>query len=253
MFKKVLDLLPPENEIVEVLTRKNFYVIQYYGRSLLGRLYSWIFWKRYEIIMEFLTGRARVRQCQRVLDGGCGAMFLAYALTRRFNVEYVGIDILPLKTLKQYKQLVASCAGKPINVVRASAEKCPFRSSVFHHSFLLDVLEHLEKPREAIKEISRINQEDGFIIVSLPLENVFTKFNRAVSFIIRLRMPKLKKEDHYVGDLSSYEIIVRYIEKCHEKIASNYSPLGIIQAINFSAIHFFRKKKPAECIFGLIK
>ena len=242
MFKRALDLLPAENEVVKVLTQKDFYVIQYYGRTLLGRLYSWIFWKRYEIIMEFLTVRARVRQCQRVLDGGCGAMFLGYALTRRFNVEYVGIDILPSRTLRQYKQLIASCAGKPINVVRASAEKCPFRSSVFHHSFLLDVLEHLEKPKEAIKEISRINQEDGFIIVSLPLEKVFTRLNRAASFILHGWVPKGEKEDHYVGDLSSYEIMVRYIEKGHEKIASNYSPLGIIEAINFSAIHFFRKK-----------
>ena len=59
MFKRALDLLPAENEVVKVLTQKDFYVIQYYGRTLLGRLYSWIFWKRYEIIMEFLTVRAR--------------------------------------------------------------------------------------------------------------------------------------------------------------------------------------------------
>lgn len=240
MFKKTLDLAPSEDEVVKVLTQKDFYVRQYYGRTLLGRLHSWICWKRYQIIVEFLTGK--VRQRQRVLDGGCGAMFLAHALTRRFDVEYVGIDILPSRRLRRYKQVIASCAGKPISVVRASAEKCPFRSSIFHHSFLLDVLEHLEKPREAIKEISRINQEGGLIIVSLPLEKIFHRLIRAATFyILHGRRPKGRALYHYIGDISSYEEMVRYIEKDHEKTASNYSPLGIIKAININAIHFFDK------------
>ncbi len=242
MFKKGLDILPPENKVVKVLTEKDFYVIQYYGRTLLGQLYSWIFWKRYEIIIKFLARRTHVSKDQRFLDTGCGAIFFGYALTRNLDAEYVGIDILPSTKLRQYKQLIASCSGTSLNVVRASAEKCPFKKGVFKHSFLLDVLEHLEKPKEAIKEINRINQEDGFIIVSLPLEKFFTKLNRAASFILHGWMPKGEKEDHYVGDLPSYETMIRHIEKDHYKIATKYSPLGIIEAINFSAVHFFRKK-----------
>ncbi len=243
MFRRDPVLLPPEHLVVKVLTRDDFYVIQYYGTTLLGRLYSWIFWKRYELIIEFLTARENDQKRLRVLDDGCGAMFLGYVLTKRLDVEYIGLDLLPARILKQYKKLIESCTHKSIGVVRASAEACPFRSNVFNYSFLLDVLEHLKKPRKAVKETGRAVQDDGFIIVSLPLEKVFTRLNRAASFIIHGWMPEVNKKDHYIGDVPSYDLMVKYIEQNHEKTASNYSPLGITEAINFSAVHFFRKKK----------
>lgn len=241
------DIFPREDIVLKILGRKDFFVWEYYGRHLTGRLHSWFKRKRYRIIVDFLI-RARVKN-QKVLDVGCGPMFISHALIERFDVDYVGIDILPAKKLRQYKRVITLCDGKSIDVVRASAEKCPFKDNVFNSSLLLSVFEHLKKPREVMKEITRVNKNGGLITVTIPLENLFHKFVRA-GFIFRGKRFSLRKKDKqtYITDISSYEKMSKCIEKTWRKTALKYSPLGSIKAINISAIYFLFLEKARACI-----
>lgn len=240
------DIFPREDIVLKILGRKDFFVWEYYGRHLTGRLHSWFKRKRYRIIVDFLI-KAGVKN-QKVLDVGCGPMFISHALIKRFDVDYIGIDILPAKELRQYKRVITLCNGKSIDVVRASAEKCPFKDNVFNSSLLLSVLEHIKKPRDVMKEVTRVNKNGGLIIVTLPLGNLFHKLVRT-GFIFRGKMHAYmhslrKKDKHdYIGDIPSYEKMSKYIEKTWKKTALKYSPLGSIKAINISAICFLFLEK----------
>lgn len=171
-------------------------------------------------------------------------MIISYAWVKKFDAEYIGIDVLPQKKLEQYRWAITQCTGKPINVIRASVEKLPFKDDSFDCSISLDVLEHLEKSKEAINEIIRVTKHDGTIVVSLPLENAFQRLAR-IGFILMGKKVVLKRtpEYHYVGDLHSYAEMMKYIKTYMEIITTKYTPIGFIKALNINAIHIFRKRK----------
>lgn len=110
--------------------------------------YSWI--KKGNITRK-LAGNPRT-----VLDVGCG---WGRELVR-FN-DAVGVDIcLPfLKTAKNYTSN---------ELVLSDACNLPFRDSIFDLTIMSEVIEHLNDPSKAIKEIKRVLKKAGKIIVQTP-------------------------------------------------------------------------------------
>lgn len=49
-----------------------------------------------------------------------------------------------------------------------NASSLPFRNNSFDVVILFDVLEHLEKPREALEDIKRVLKTDGTLLLNLP-------------------------------------------------------------------------------------
>jgi len=98
-------------------------------------------------ISEFATGK--------VLDIGCGDKpFYSYIESQ--TDLYVGIEYPKSPPL-----------NKNIDIV-AAADKLPVKSRSFNFIILSQVLEHLETPLDALKEIKRVLKSNGRVFVSWP-------------------------------------------------------------------------------------
>jgi ubiquinone/menaquinone biosynthesis C-methylase UbiE len=93
-------------------------------------------------------------QAQSILDVGCGnGRYLAY-----FSKEgsfLVGIDIS--------KNVFGKKNVRNFNFVVADAHNLPFKNRCFELVFSTDVLEHLSKPLQALKEIYRVSQRKIYL------------------------------------------------------------------------------------------
>ena len=101
----------------------------------------------------------------RLLDAGCGGGGFAKAIKRhRPDLEVHGID-LSAKAIEYAKT-------EPGNVVFRVGDICrlPYGDCEFDAVVIEDVLEHLARPRHAIREISRILKEGGRFHAFVPLE-----------------------------------------------------------------------------------
>ena len=113
----------------------------YYKRSLLRKM-----------VRDFVPNNVL---CARVLDIGCGTGVYLDAFD-----DGVGIDLnLNEKQLKEDRFIQSDIT-----------QKLPFRENEFDIALLLDVLEHLEKPEEVLKEVHRVTRY-GFI-AEIPTSDV---------------------------------------------------------------------------------
>jgi len=100
-----------------------------------------------------------------VLDVGCGSGY--YQKASKFRGA-INIDVLkPEKKIPSF--------------VLCDAQNLPFKESVFKKVYFYDVLEHLEKPVQCLKEIKRVTENKGVIILGTPNALFFPKI--LLSFI----------------------------------------------------------------------
>ncbi|GEM_PF-2161281 len=94
-----------------------------------------------------------------VLDVGCGSGH--YQKSSKFR-GVINIDVLKPKK-------------KIPNFVLCDAQKLPFRKCVFEKVYFYDVLEHLEKPVQCLKDIKRVTKHNGVIVLGTPNALFFPK------------------------------------------------------------------------------
>lgn len=96
----------------------------------------------------------------RVIDIGCGKGRITKMLGK-LGVDILGVDI----DEREIKEAIASneCENVHFACVNVSdvAEK-------FSGVILIEVLEHIERPLAFLKEISRICENDGFLVLTVP-------------------------------------------------------------------------------------
>lgn len=97
----------------------------------------------------------------RVLDIGCGIGDLL-----DYKPTTIGVDINPL--------LVEHCIKRGHRVLNMSDDQLPFKRETFSSAFLDNVLEHIEKPERLIREIHRVLDEGGVLIVGVPCEKGYS-------------------------------------------------------------------------------
>ena len=91
-----------------------------------------------------------------VLDIGCGDGMITFLLGAvGVDDEQSGIDIA--------KQ-------KGVDVLLASCYKLPFEDGVFDSALMADVLEHLDKPEEALREARRVITD--YLYITTPPANI---------------------------------------------------------------------------------
>ena len=66
--------------------------------------------------------------------------------------------------------------------VVASTYHLPFKSEAFDGAYMLEILEHLENPSEALKEVNRVLKQDGTIRCSIPNVYWCGKILRAILY-----------------------------------------------------------------------
>jgi SAM-dependent methyltransferase len=128
--------------------RERELVRRFYGPSAVG-----------ELERRFLEAIERlVRPGDRVLDAGCGSgRLFAYDLRGRASLIF-GVDISPD---------VAHNANIDAPL-RASLAALPFASETFDLIICKHVLEHLEEPESAFRELARVLRPHGRLLVLAP-------------------------------------------------------------------------------------
>ncbi len=93
-----------------------------------------------------------------LLDLGCGTMPYKDLILKNSGItNYIGVDIenpIYQKTLKP------DCFW--------DGYKVPLESSTFDNAILIEVLEHMPKPENTLKELSRLLKKDGNLLITVP-------------------------------------------------------------------------------------
>lgn len=110
-----------------------------------------------------------------ILDVGCGGGFLANELAQA-DYQVTGVD-LSEPSLEQARTLDLT---KSVRYLKADAYALPFSTASFDVVTCLDFLEHVSKPEQVIKEISRVLRPGGLL--------VYHTFNRnPLSYLIAIK------------------------------------------------------------------
>lgn len=116
-----------------------------------------------------------------VLDVGChGGTFTERVLTKTISQSIYGVDISH-SAIELIKKKIPTG-----NFKVASAEKLPYKNNFFEAVVCLEVLEHVDHPDLAIKEIGRVLKKGGYAILLVPTDN---KLFRWVWFLWTMYYP----------------------------------------------------------------
>ena len=110
--------------------------------------------RRLELALQFLN---ELGHNLLVLDAGCGDAFQAERISWRNEV--VCIDISRTR-INRAKKRVPKAAFIICDIYRP-----PFKDNVFNVVTLLEVIEHLRKPRNALRELRRVTARKGHLIL----------------------------------------------------------------------------------------
>lgn len=144
---------------------------------------SWNLAKR-ELTLSIL--RRLTKSTDEFLDIGCGMGGI---------MEYLERNGFKIWGLDKDKQAVEFCQKRGLFVKEGLAGKLPFMDNSFDAVIALELMEHLEKPRQAVYEFSRVLKPSGFLIVSMPAFNFFwNNLDKTSGHVKRYTISLLKKE-----------------------------------------------------------
>jgi ubiquinone/menaquinone biosynthesis C-methylase UbiE len=112
--------------------------------------------------MAGLVPRAGVK---RVLDVGAGTGWLSEMLAER-GFETSAVD-LGLDSIRRAKKRLEGKSAQP-SFFEGDVYALPCRSGSFDACVAVEILEHLEKPADALLEIARVLRPGGFLVVATP-------------------------------------------------------------------------------------
>jgi SAM-dependent methyltransferase len=123
----------------------------------------WLYWYWRRLLRAACSrlGASGQDANRRLLEVGCGGGYALVHWSRDFDA--VGID-LAMSGLRSARDRLG--AGAPL--VLGSATWLPFRSSFFQAVVAFDILEHLDDPMPALKEIRRVLVSGGVLAITVP-------------------------------------------------------------------------------------
>lgn len=108
--------------------------------------------------------------CKSVLDVGCGTGILFDYVADEART-LVGLD-LSKKILLHAKQ--RSEKRSNVHLVQADADNMPLKSQSFTHVFALTLIQNAPDPKQTLKEIKRVAEEEATIVIT-GLRKIFSK------------------------------------------------------------------------------
>lgn len=135
----------------------------------------------------------------KVLDVGCGWGRISAQLKRvRPDLEVVGCD--------NNADYIGLCKEKHkkvgIDWIHCDAHKLTFKKNQFNAVYMVDVLEHLERPEEAISEGGRVLKRGGVFHLVVPLEAELTNIDGLIKRILRKNLKKAP-----IGHIQQFSLI----------------------------------------------
>lgn len=168
--------------------------------------------------VEKLTKESGVnkRKKAKAIELGCGEghstqrinKFLSKSVTLQAS-EYVAKQISIAKEL-----------NPGIKITEENIYELPHKDKEFDLVYLLEVLEHLDYPDKALKEVSRILKDDGYMILGVPREPIWRALNMS-------RGKYLKDFGNTPGHLNHWSstTLVQYLEEHFGVVESIKTPL----------------------------
>ena len=133
------------------------YQREQYQKGGIGRLY----WDYRDKAVLKLIGDEKT-----IMDIGCGEGILMEKIVRKFPyVKVFGIDPSP--------ENVDICKAHNLTVHTGSVYELPLADTSVDCVLFIEVIEHLDHPELAIKEIRRILKKDGKLILLFPHDHIF--------------------------------------------------------------------------------
>jgi SAM-dependent methyltransferase len=110
-------------------------------------------------VLERTIGRLRLEPRARILDAGCGSGRNMVDLAR--HGEVTGVEL----SRASAELALARGVGE---VVEGSVMEMPFAAAAFDLAVCLDVIEHLQDDRGALRELRRVVAPGGALLVTVP-------------------------------------------------------------------------------------
>ena len=124
-----------------------------YAKPGFGRTY-WDF--RDRAVFKHVVGK-------RILDTGCGEGVTLEKLVRLFpDCQVEGIDADPLN--------IEICRRHHLPVQKGDVYGLPFSDGVFDCCVFMEVIEHLDDPQQALRELARITRPGGRLLILYPVD-----------------------------------------------------------------------------------
>ena len=123
----------------------------------------YIDFKRFQELVKYFKGG-------KYRDAGCFNSPMAHEIIKTFpKTESWGLDHADyvIKVLKE--------RHPQVNYIVGDIYRMDFENKYFDYIVMGEVLEHLERPEEAVKEAIRILKSDGYLAVSVPFEEIISQ------------------------------------------------------------------------------
>ncbi len=133
---------------------------------------------------HFCTKLARKEAVQgQILDAGCGTGEIDIWLARE-GYDITGVDISPVAIQRAVNHLLAESKEiqARIKFCQFPLERLPFSDDSFDICFMFEVLEHIYDPEPVFKELGRVLNSAGLIVLTVPLEDYYHDSTHVHSF-----------------------------------------------------------------------
>lgn len=135
----------------------------------------------------------------KILDAGCGIGLNSF-LAARIGHSVIGIDNDSEK-IGLAKKMLTKSKYPNVRFLKDDLTKLHFASRSFDCTMCIEVLEHIEDDKKAIKEVSRILKTGGIFIISVPGIGVISRLNQHHKHHVRegYSLSELKKKLGYAN------------------------------------------------------
>lgn len=116
--------------------------------------------KRLKVVFEELLNGINIKN-KKFLDAGCGLGYFSKVAVSK-NASVTGIDI--------GDKLIDKCikAVREANFIEGAVTQIPFKDKFFDIVLCTEVIEHVEEPIKAVRELFRVVKPGGYIIITTP-------------------------------------------------------------------------------------
>lgn len=190
------------------------------GQGKIGGALLDKYFRSVEDLVSFseVTSRKKVK----AIEIGCGEGFSTERLRKILpsNVELHASEYVKSLVPKAQKR------NPKVKVIQESVYETTHKDNSFDLVFLLEVLEHLDYPDKALKELARILKPEGYLVLGVPREPLWCSLNMA-------RGKYLKNFGNTPGHLNHWSTITlkRFIQKHFGTIISHRTPLPWTQVL----------------------